>query len=186
MRVHKICLVGNVGAGKTSLAVKYTQNVFNPDIIVPTVGAHFYGKQYDVDTRLEIWDCAGQERYRSLTPLYFRKASAVIVVIDATKPQCARDAETWVSFVKDKEPKCSTILVAVNKIDLVENAQEILASVQASLSADLSVYATSATRAPSHVFDAIVRSTPASAAGQPAEATIFVPPKTSSDDCRPC
>ena len=120
MRTLKICLVGDAGVGKTSIANRYVRNVFNPNITVTTVGAHYLCKSFDATTHLEIWDTAGQERYRALVPLYLRRASAVIVVVDVTLPKdrMVADARRWIQYVREEDEKCP-IVVALNKADLV-------------------------------------------------------------------
>ena len=120
MRTLKICFVGDAGVGKTSIANRYVRNVFNPNITVTTVGAHYLCKSYDATTNLEIWDTAGQERYRALVPLYLRRASAVIVVVDVTSPKdrMVADARRWIQYVREEDKKCP-IVVALNKADLV-------------------------------------------------------------------
>ena len=120
MRTLKICFVGEAGVGKTSIANRYVRNVFNPNITLTTVGAHYLCKSYDATTHLEIWDTAGQERYRAIVPLYLRRASAVIVVVDLTSPKdrIVADARRWIQYVREEDEKCP-IVVALNKADLV-------------------------------------------------------------------
>jgi len=85
----KIVLLCDTGVGKTSLALRFTQDVFQPRIN-PTIGASFLMKNMEIDDqklKLQIWDTAGQERFRSLAPMYYRGASAAIVVYDICSPQ---------------------------------------------------------------------------------------------------
>ncbi len=114
----KICLVGDLNAGKTSLAYRWARGFFNPDIAVPTVGASFHTITYDDHTHVDLWDTAGQERYHAIVPLYLRNASATVVVVDATSAHAVDQATQWVAFVRSKEPECP-IVVAATKTDLL-------------------------------------------------------------------
>jgi Ras-related protein Rab-5C len=116
----KIILLGDVGAGKTSILHQYQLRSFR-DNIEATVGIATnsiavrtsFGLQ-----QIQIWDTAGQERYRSLVPMYARSASAALIVIDTNSPDSATAAEHWVTFVHQNCPsQCLAFLVA-NKIDL--------------------------------------------------------------------
>tara|TARA_B110000305_G_C19079645_1_gene465587 strand:- start:108 stop:512 length:405 start_codon:yes stop_codon:yes gene_type:complete len=84
--LYKIVLLGDSGAGKTSLLLRFSNDVFN--INSPcTVGVDFKIKTLKVDERLikmQIWDTAGQERFRSISQSYFRNAHGCIAVYDVT------------------------------------------------------------------------------------------------------
>jgi small GTP-binding protein len=68
--------------------------------------------------KFEIWDTAGQERYRSLAPMYYRGASAAIVVYDITNPDSFAGARSWVKELQRRgDPQC-VIALAGNKADL--------------------------------------------------------------------
>jgi len=80
----KIVVLGSQGVGKTSLVHRYVRNAFTPPSTQSTVGASFLTKRLvDVDSstvvRLQIWDTAGQERFRSITKLYYRGLSHLLV-----------------------------------------------------------------------------------------------------------
>lgn len=65
----------------------------------PTIGAAFLTQSVQLDTsvvKFEIWDTAGQERYRSLAPMYYRGASAAIVVFDLSNKDSYNGAKSWV------------------------------------------------------------------------------------------
>jgi Ras-related protein Rab-5C len=72
---------------------------------------------------LQIWDTAGQEKFRSLTPMYYRECAAALVVYDLGKPETLETAEYWIKELKEKEnPYC--ILLVGNKSDTVSNLAE--------------------------------------------------------------
>lgn len=68
----KILLVGDSGVGKSSILLRFTDDVFEPT--QPTIGVDFKVKSMKVDHRrvkMTIWDTAGQERFRTLTSAYY-------------------------------------------------------------------------------------------------------------------
>ena len=80
----KCVLLGNANAGKSSLVFRYTKNEFT-NKCQTTVGCSFNSKQLELENKiikLDIWDTAGQEKYRSLLPLYYRKAKLVLLCFD--------------------------------------------------------------------------------------------------------
>ena len=82
----KIVLLGDTAVGKTSLCARLVNGTFD-NFSEPTIGAAFLTKTVqngDITHRLEIWDTAGQERYRALAPMYYRGATAALVVYDVT------------------------------------------------------------------------------------------------------
>lgn len=87
----------------------------------PTIGASFVKKHLEIGPNrvcFEIWDTAGQERYRSLAPMYYRGASAALVVYDITKPQSFRGAQSWVKELERRGDAGVLIALAGNKADL--------------------------------------------------------------------
>jgi small GTP-binding protein len=75
--------------------------------------------QLDESTvKFEIWDTAGQERYRSLAPMYYRGASAAIVVYDITNPDSFIGAKSWVKELQRRGDPNVVIALAGNKADL--------------------------------------------------------------------
>ena len=81
----KVVIVGDSGVGKSSLLLRYYRNEFS-DVFEVTIGGAFTQTKVDlekgVSVTLDIWDTAGQERFRSLMPLYYRQASAAVIVYD--------------------------------------------------------------------------------------------------------
>merc|ERR1719373_1405030 len=84
----KLVLLGDASVGKSSILMRFIQNKFSEGIET-TVGACFSTKTIESRNRqvkFEIWDTVGQERFRSLAPMYYRGASGAVVVYDQTKP----------------------------------------------------------------------------------------------------
>ncbi|KAJ2318121.1 hypothetical protein IWW52_002746 [Coemansia sp. RSA 2704] len=84
--------------GKTSLVTRYIHHTFS-DRTPSTIGASFVTAKIDVDDwecRLQLWDSAGQERFRAMTQMYYRGANAVVLVYDITNEDSFKDVDTWV------------------------------------------------------------------------------------------
>lgn len=131
LRDVKVCLLGDSGVGKTSIVLRFVTNTFreNPG---STIGASFMTKtlvvgenENDKKTfRFQIWDTAGQEKYRALAPMYFRGAAAAIVVYDITKESSYRSAKEWVKELKKHGVSDAVIALAGNKCDC-EDLREV-------------------------------------------------------------
>ena len=119
-RDYKIILVGDTSVGKTSIIMRFQHDVFNPNH-QETVGASFITKQVEVNKELvnmNIWDTAGQEKYRTLVPMYARNASTAVIVFDVTNKQSFSNLEIWYQDLKDQTPEDCNIVIAGNKTDL--------------------------------------------------------------------
>jgi len=116
---HKVVLLGASGVGKSSIAMRYVRDVFF-ECNESTIGAAFLTMPVSHEGReisLDIWDTAGQERYSSLAPMYYRGASAAVVVYDITSAESLNQAKRWVREVQGAVEGCAIILVG-NKVDL--------------------------------------------------------------------
>eukprot|EP01113_Clastostelium_recurvatum_P025272 TRINITY_DN3040_c0_g1_i3.p1 TRINITY_DN3040_c0_g1~~TRINITY_DN3040_c0_g1_i3.p1 ORF type:complete len:146 (+),score=18.80 TRINITY_DN3040_c0_g1_i3:137-574(+) len=122
----KIVLLGNSGVGKTSIALRYVQGSFSNDQPL-TVGASFMTKRMfmpDCTVKLQIWDTAGQERFRSMTPMYYRGASAAILVYDVTQPDSFECVQGWVRELRANTHNNEIVIaIAGNKTDLIAHRQ---------------------------------------------------------------
>ena len=116
----KLVVLGNSGVGKTSIINQYLTKEFKIDIN-STIGASFNKKQIKIKDKfydLEIWDTAGQEKYRSLTPIYYRGSDIVIIVYDITDIESFESAKKWLEIININLPK-SIILLFGNKTDII-------------------------------------------------------------------
>lgn len=68
--------------------------------------------------KFQIWDTAGQEKYHSLAPMYYRGAAAAIIVYDITRAATYKTLKNWVEELKNQGPKDIAIAIAGNKSDL--------------------------------------------------------------------
>lgn len=112
------------GVGKTSLVHRYIKSTFSPPSITSTIGASFFTKRVlDIDSgatvRLQIWDTAGQERFRSISKLYYRGASAVLLVYSIVDEQSFEEMGRWLMELKDNLGDDIVVHVVGTKSDVV-------------------------------------------------------------------
>ncbi|XP_071332202.1 ras-related protein Rab-17-like [Trachinotus anak] len=116
----KMVLLGSSGVGKSSLAVRFVKDEFRS--ASPTVGCAYLTRMVhlsDVTLRFEIWDTAGQEKYHSVTPLYYRGAHAALVIYDISKRETFTRAQVWLKELEKHYIPGSTVTWLVgNKGDL--------------------------------------------------------------------
>ncbi|MQM09048.1 hypothetical protein Taro_041911, partial [Colocasia esculenta] len=122
----KLVLLGDMGAGKSSLVLRFVKGQFL-EFQESTIGAAFFSQTLavnDATVKFEIWDTAGQERYHSLAPMYYRGAAAAIIVYDITSLDSFTRAKKWVDELqKQGNPNMVTAL-AGNKADLEDKRKE--------------------------------------------------------------
>ncbi len=85
--LFKIIIIGDAGVGKSNLLIRYTKNEFDSSM-KPTVGVEFSSKKIKVDNmsvKLQIWDTAGQEKFKAVSKQYYKGAKGVMLVYDITK-----------------------------------------------------------------------------------------------------
>ena len=119
LNTYKIVLVGDSCVGKSSIVNKFVYNSFQK-YQETTIGASFAAKNILIDdqkSRIQIWDTAGQERYKSLVPMYYKNASAALIVYDLTEKKTFDNAMIWFEEITKNTEKCLIALVG-NKYDL--------------------------------------------------------------------
>ncbi|KAI0499599.1 ras-related protein RHN1 [Dendrobium catenatum] len=129
----KLVLLGDMGAGKSSLVLRFVKGQFL-EFQESTIGAAFFSQTLalnDATVKFEIWDTAGQERYHSLAPMYYRGAAAAIIVYDITSKDSFEKAKKWVlELQKQGNPSMVTAL-AGNKADLEDKRKVTLEEARA-------------------------------------------------------
>ena len=102
----KVVLIGASGVGKTSIISRYISNSFD-DTLMTTSGASFTTKtvfleEYKQSIKFEIWDTAGQEKYRSLARVFYKNAAICILVYDITKKSTFDELKNyWMDEIKN-------------------------------------------------------------------------------------
>ena len=118
----KICLLGDVNVGKTSIASRFCKNSFNENYI-NTIGGAYQQQNIVLNNgakiKLHIWDTSGQDRFRSMTNLYYRDAQVAILTYDVTNEQSLDSLNYWLNELNDKVEIDNMILcLAGNKNDV--------------------------------------------------------------------
>jgi small GTP-binding protein len=123
----KVVLIGESGVGKTSIINQFAKGIFNQDIM-STNGATFTTNkkkfiQPNGSTKnisFEMWDTAGQEKYRSLAKMFFKEASVALIVYDVTNLKSFNEIKNyWMNLVKEHAPKNIIMYIIGNKSDLI-------------------------------------------------------------------
>ena len=118
--ICKIVLVGESSVGKTNILSRLCKNEFNTES-TSTIGVEFASKVLTVDNkkiRLQIWDTAGQEKFKSITNAYYKNAKGALVVYDITKASTFEAVEKWVKELRNIGGNDVVITLVGNKTDL--------------------------------------------------------------------
>ena len=124
MLKYKIIIAGAKDVGKSSLIARFCDNVFKEDMKA-TIGVDFKrknitlkGAHNDISLELNIWDFAGEEKFRTLFPAYANGASAAFILFDTTRKETLKDIDNWVEIIdKNAVPNIVKQIIAT-KIDL--------------------------------------------------------------------
>ena len=102
----KVVLLGESGVGKTSIISRYISNTYRNQQL-PTTGANFVTKTIILEDenksiKFELWDTAGQEKYRSLAKVFYRNAAVCVLVYDITRKSSFEELKLfWIKELKE-------------------------------------------------------------------------------------
>ena len=125
--IFKIILIGSSSVGKSSILQRYIQKVFNESYSC-TIGVDFFMKSLDIgdkSIKMQLWDTAGTEKFRSITTGYYRGANAAFIVFDLTSKQSFECLNEWIeNYYKYSDPNSEKNVVLIgNKCDLVDRRE---------------------------------------------------------------
>ncbi|XP_063274303.1 ras-related protein Rab-44 isoform X1 [Prinia subflava] len=123
--LYNVLFVGDSHVGKTSFLYRLHADTFNPQLSA-TVGMDYHIKNLVVDNKcfaLRLWDSAGQERYRSVTRQFFRKADGVVLMYDITSEHSFSDVRYWLGCVQEAAEDGVAVLLLGNKTDCAAQRQ---------------------------------------------------------------
>lgn len=118
--VYKLLVLGDSKVGKSCLILRYTEDQF-PEDFLTTIGVDFKVKNINIenqDYKLQIWDTAGQEQFRSITKSFYRNSHGVLVVFDLSDRESFESVPTWINSVLQSCESPINIILVGNKCDL--------------------------------------------------------------------
>ena len=121
--LYKIIIIGDTSVGKTALLSKYLKGVF-PTSPLSTVATEFATKIIQIKEggyiKAQIWDTAGQEKYKSITYHHYKKSVGGLIVYDITKRSSYDNVKNWYNDLINLGEKGCIIALVGNKLDLIE------------------------------------------------------------------
>jgi Ras-related protein Rab-2A len=118
--LFKFLMLGDSGVGKSCLLINFIDKRFRPDHQI-NIGVEFGSVNVAAGSKtvkLQIWDTAGQEIFRSIIKSYYKNAAAVILVYDVTDRKSFTSLESWLGEIRQNANSKITIVLVGNKIDL--------------------------------------------------------------------
>ena len=123
--IIKILIVGNPGVGKSNFIYRYTKDKFSSSNL-SSVGFESNIKEIEVTDKkiiVQLWDSAGQDKYKSITKNLFTRVQGIIIVYDITNKKSFLSAQNWIKLIKETNNNIPYVL-AGNKCDL-KNEREV-------------------------------------------------------------
>eukprot|EP00759_Apiculatamorpha_spiralis_P058067 PhF_6_TR8984/c0_g1_i1/m.14111/K07881/RAB14; Ras-related protein Rab-14 len=117
--IFKYIIIGDMGVGKSCLLHQFTDHKFladNPH----TIGVEFGTRVIEVGgecIKLQIWDTAGQDRFRAVTRSYYRGAAGALIVYDITRRSSYTHVTTWLADCRELTGPNTVIILVGNKND---------------------------------------------------------------------
>ena len=117
--IIKILIVGDPGVGKSNFIYRYTKDKFSVNKL-STVGFESNIKEIEITEKkviVQLWDSAGQEKYKSITKNLFTRVQGIIILYDITNKNSFINIQNWVKLIKETNDSIPYVL-AGNKCDL--------------------------------------------------------------------
>ncbi|GMT28733.1 hypothetical protein PFISCL1PPCAC_20030 [Pristionchus fissidentatus] len=118
--LFKYIIIGDTGVGKSCLLLQFTDKRFQP-VHDLTIGVEFGARMITIDgkqIKLQIWDTAGQESFRSITRSYYRGAAGALLVYDITRRDTFNHLTSWLEDARQHSNSNMVIMLIGNKSDL--------------------------------------------------------------------
>uniref|UniRef100_A0A8D0MWB1 RAB2A, member RAS onco family n=1 Tax=Sus scrofa TaxID=9823 RepID=A0A8D0MWB1_PIG len=119
--LFKYIIIGDTGVGKSCLLLQFTDKRFQP-VHDLTIGVEFGARMITIDgkqIKLQIWDTAGQESFRSITRSYYRGAAGALLVYDITRRDTFNHLTTWLEDARQHSNSNMVIMLIGNKRHLL-------------------------------------------------------------------
>ena len=118
-------IIGESKIGKTSLISRYCNNEFY-GAYLSTIGIDFQIKNLVLNNkniRLQIWDTAGEERYRNIAKNYFQSSDGFVIVYDISNSESFDKLDFWIEQIKMNAQEASKMILFGNKSDIEDSRQ---------------------------------------------------------------
>jgi len=122
----KLLIIGDSSVGKTCLLQKFCDGIY-ADTHIATIGIDFKIKTIDVENKkikMQIWDTAGQEKFKSIVQTYYKGAMGIIVVYSIGDRRSFSNVEAWMKQIKQNAAPDIAIILVGNKSDLPDRQVE--------------------------------------------------------------
>ena len=121
--LYKILLLGDSTVGKTCFLLRYVDDSFL-DLHMATIGLDYRLKTLILEeqkiVKIQLWDTAGQDKFRAITRNYYKGASGIILIFDVTNIKSYEDIKKWINEIKEEISEKVSIVLIGNKIDNVQ------------------------------------------------------------------
>ena len=121
--LYKILLLGDSTVGKTCFLLRYVDDSFL-DLHMATIGLDYRLKTLILEeqtiVKIQLWDTAGQDKFRAITRNYYKGASGIILIFDVTNVKSYENIKKWINEIKEEISEKVAIVLIGNKIDNVQ------------------------------------------------------------------
>ena len=118
--LYKLLLLGDSTVGKTCFLLRYTDDTFL-DMHMATIGLDYRLKTLILDdhkiVKIQLWDTAGQDKFRAITRNYYKGARGIILIYDVTNVKSYENIKKWINEIKEEISEKVSIVLVANKID---------------------------------------------------------------------
>ena len=122
--LYKILLLGDSTVGKTCFLLRYMDDSFL-DLHMATIGLDYRLKTMILEdqkiVKVQLWDTAGQDKFRAITRNYYKGANGIILIFDVTNENSYENIKKWVNEIKEEISENVEIVLIGNKIDNVKD-----------------------------------------------------------------
>ena len=119
----KLIVVGDQNTGKSCILNRFANEIFEENYQA-TIGLDFLNKIVNIngqEIHLVLYDTAGQEKFRSLIPMYIREAQIILLIYDITSKESFESIPKWFSEILNVKNDEAIFALVGNKIDLNDN-----------------------------------------------------------------
>ena len=124
----KMLLLGDSSVGKTCFLKRYTDNTFQ-DAYLSTIGFDFKYKFVTLEegktVKVQLWDTAGEERFRTIAKSYYKGAHGIVLIYDVTNRKTYDNIRKWMNQIKDDSSSNISIILVANKIDCENEFRQV-------------------------------------------------------------